>query len=171
MKKLLIVLLALVMVLGVVACGDKKTSTVNDNKDDDKKTESKTAKDEDSEKEAATTEELANPEFEFTFESLTLKVSSVEDYEYVAENVDFDAPEGKYVIVACNVLSGELSTGKLSGIYNCLKLNGAEPVKVTTSGIMNISGGQMSVGTETIINLIFDVPADFDNAKPYFTAD
>ncbi len=175
MKKLLIILLALVMVLGVVACTDKK-SAESDGKGDDKKTEEKDKKDAESTEDSESTEKTAEDEgngvgFEFEYKSLKLKVDSIEDHEYDPENDSYDAPEGKYVIVTCSILEGEESQDSLGGVYDCLKLNGAEPVNVGASGSMKMVNGGIYVSTETVLNFRFDVPVDYDTAKPDLSAD
>ena len=162
MKKLLIALLALAIALTAVACAAKSA-----------KTDETTAPKETDTTAAATETEtkMAAEEFEFTFKSLKLKVSSVEDYAFDAESDSFDAPAGKYVKVNCAILEGEEPTKELSGIYNSVKLNGGEPVNVSTSGQLSLVMGEMYVGTDAIISFIFDVPADFEVTGSDFTAE
>ena len=173
MKRFLIVFLALLMALTAVSCSLlKKEDAKDDDKDKTEETEKSKKKKKDKETETETEKETeADLEFEFTFKSLKLKVNAVEEYEYDAESDSFEAPEGKYVVVNVNILEGEEATGELSGLYDCLKMNGYEPVNIGTSGIMNMNGGKMFVGTETVLSFRFDVPEDFDIARPVFTAE
>ena len=169
MKKLLIILLALVMVLGVVACTDKKSAD-SDNKGDDKKTEAKDKEDDES-TEGTSEDEGNGVGFEFEYKSLKLRVASVEEHEYDAESDSYDAPEGKYVIVTLDILEGEEATSELSGLYDCFKMNGIEADNFGISGSMRMTGDKMFVNTDTHINARFDVPADFDVSHPDLSAD
>ena len=168
MKKLLIALLVLLLVWTAAACsvaGEKKDAEQN-------KTSEPTAAEKETEPEPET-EKPTEPSlpFEFTYKGLKLRVDSVEDYAYNAENDSFDPPQGKYVVATCSILEGEEATGSLSGLYDCLKMNGYEPDSIGTSGVMSLKSGQMYVGTETILSFRFDVPEDFDTASPAFTAE
>ena len=168
MKRLLIVLLVLLLVFSLAACAGNKDSDGKDSKKD--KTSDTAEQGNENEPEPDEGPE-PNPDFEFAYNSLKLKVSSVEDFPYDPENESIEAPEGKYVLVSCNILEGEEATGELGGLYDCLKMNGYAPVSIGTSGVMNLKSGAMYVCDETILTFRFDVPEDFDITRPYFTAE
>ncbi len=164
MKRALTLLLALLMLWTLAACSESTSDRKKDSKQD--KT-SDTQKPEETEPEAP----ASNLPFEFTYKGLKLQVTTAEDYEYNAEEDNFDAPQGKYVAAGCSILEGEAPTGDLGGLYDCLKMNGYEPASIGTSGVMSLVSGQMYVGTETVLTFRFDVPEDFDAAGAVFTAD